>query len=549
MEKMDEIFAGVVAPEEQEKVFALQAEEEKKEEKPAYKVHGHDILVKDELVKKYYQTSMKLLVFSNLLVGRFDDNGNYIISKEIKRDLVVMDKEIDDEGEKFFKAANVYMKKNFYYYISLSMLGDGKAKAALYLYEYVGDFFDKEFLVSHIANFIDNYDQDFRGKVRKAFNLVDVDVPNNDFTTPNLAVLMQRMIDDKIRAYEMYDIMCQAYVMRMLKALEGSELGRDIIEEYKKLLAKAGKGKLSWIKQKALLDRAINKFGGYERLKEDLVDTKALFAEAIKQYEEIERRKAAVEVIDIPEKEEKKEEKKASSAKKAAAKKPAAGKAAGKAAAKKPAAKKKAEEKKVKKGGGVSKKELEEIAKQVAKEYAKKYGKSSDEKTDKKENSPKSDKKETPKKDGQDKKTEGPIKVETPPKKEEVGVDLDLDGEDMAILTPEQEQKVTDGQAVGGEGMGIDDQKQDGEGMGVDYDKKVADGQAVGGEGMAIDNQNQDGENMGLDDKKDGKGGAVKRGVLTPEEIAAAEKAAKERANGVKNRFPEKENESYEASM
>ena len=328
------------------------AEEKKAEEKPAdnrYKVYGENIYVADKEIIEYYQMSAKLLCFANLLVGRFDDKGNYIIAKEIKRDLVAMDKEVSEEGPNFFKATNLYMKKNFYYYISLSKTADGKGKASLYLYEYVGDYMEKDFISSHVADFVDELDASFKDKVRHSFNLVDVDIPNDDRITPALAVLMQKMIDEQLRSADIIEMACQVYVIRALKNLEKSAQGRKIVEKFKEELARISKGKqLSYMKQKAILDRVVNSFGGYEILDIDQKTQQELMQELTKTFNDTVSRKAIIEDA-TPEKKDEK------AGAKPAAKKPAA-KKAGAAGAKKPAAKKKAAGKKEeakKKSGGV----------------------------------------------------------------------------------------------------------------------------------------------------------------------------------------------------
>lgn len=329
-------------------------EEKKTEEKPVdnrYKVYGENIYVADKEIIEYYQMSAKLLCFANLLVGRFDDKGNYIIAKEIKRDLVAMDKEISEDGATFFKATNLYMKKNFYYYISLSKTAEGKGKASLYLYEYVGDYLEKDFISSHIADFVDELDSSFKDKVRHSFNLVDVDVPNDDRITPSLAVLMQKMLDEQLRSVDIIEMACQVYVIRSIKNLEKSAQGRRIVEKFKEELAKISKGKqLSFMKQKAILDRIVNSFGGYEVLDIDQKTQQELMQELTKTFNETVARKAIVEAV-VPEKKEEKKTGTKSSAKKPAAKKAAGGGGAKKAAGKKAA---KSDDKKDKKGGGVA---------------------------------------------------------------------------------------------------------------------------------------------------------------------------------------------------
>lgn len=347
MENKEKQLFGITPPPVEEKT---QGGAEKNDVDNRYKVYGQNIYVADKEIIEYYQMSAKLLCFANLLVGRFDDKGNYIIQKEIKRDLVAMDKEVSDEGPAFFKATNVYMKKNFYYYISLSKTAEGKGKASLYLYEYVGDFMDKEFISSHVADFVDELDSAFKDKVRHSFNLVDVDIPNDDRTTPSLAVLMQKMLDEQLRSVELLEMACQVYILRVLKNFEKSAQGKKIVEKFKQELAKISKGKLSYIKQKALLDRIVNGFGGYETLDVDQQTLQTLMQELTKTYNDTVTRRAVVEAISP----EKKEEKKGGA--KSAAKKPAAKKAGGgdKKPAKKAAGKKADKKDEKKKGGGVT---------------------------------------------------------------------------------------------------------------------------------------------------------------------------------------------------
>ena len=353
MENKEKELFGITAPPVEEKKEPSAEEKQSATQENLYKVYGADIFVADKEIQEYYAMSDKLLCFANLLVGRFNSKGNYIISKEIKRDLVAMDKEVSEEGANFFKATNIYMKKNFYYYIGLSKTAEGKGKASLYLYEYVGDFMEKEFLTSHVADYVEELDQNFRDKVRGAFNLVDVDVPNDDRITPTLAVLMQKMIDEQLRSKELLEIACQVYVIRALKNFEKSPQGRKIIEKFKEQLARLSKGKMSYIKQKALLDRIVNSFGGYEVLDVDQRELQSLMQELTKTFNETVMRKATAEVVE-PQKAEKKTEVKKAGAKKAGGK-------SGGGGAKKPAAKKKAAGKKdakkddkKKKGGGVT---------------------------------------------------------------------------------------------------------------------------------------------------------------------------------------------------
>ena len=386
-----------------------------------YKLYGYDVSTSNPEIKAFYQSTMSLLVQSNLLIGDFDDKGNYVITKEIKRDIVVMDKEIEDTGENFFKATSLYMKKNFYFYISISMLPENKAKAKLYLYEFVGDYFDKDFVISHIANYIDNFDENFTDKVKKAFNLVDVDVPNNDFDTPNLAIRMQRMLDEEVRAQDLYEMSCQIFTIRLLKCLENYEKGRKLVQEYKKLLEKH-KGKLTFVKQKALLERLINKMCGYDEVLKNNPQAQALLAEFIKSYQEIlkSRVEKDKQEVNSPTAENKKATA-GKSASKPAGKKPAAKKPAAKKPAKKAGKKKDDKKKEKKKGGGVSESERAKFRAEAEKKFGLKTKEDSlEKKADLKTNQAKEEKQPKPKE--QEKPKEQAVDDEFESLSEEVGV-------------------------------------------------------------------------------------------------------------------------------
>ncbi len=271
------IFKEVGFASEQEKSMASanDVKDEKKEEKVSeqvkpYPVFGSDFQVSQPDFIIYYKYRMRMMKLKYKLVGRVDENGQYVIDKLIMKDLIKMEKEIEDQGENFYKAIALYMKKHFYYTVKIQKKEDGKAVASLYLAEYVDNFLGHEYIVSHIANFSDVYDQDFRVKVRKAFNLVDVNVKVDDFAVPDLAVIMQDAFDFELIAGGLYDSASQIFVMSMLKELEGAgDIGKELLAKYRMLLSQSDieiNEKFRYISYKALLDRLIDEYGGYEKI-------------------------------------------------------------------------------------------------------------------------------------------------------------------------------------------------------------------------------------------------------------------------------------------
>ena len=289
--------------------IAEKPEEKKEEIKRTYQVYDKNITLSDSDIIDYYKTRYKMLAMRFMLVGRFDDKGRYIIKDEIKYDLIAMYKEISDSGEDFYKASCRFFKKDFYFDIKISLLEEGKAKASLYLSEYVEDYMDDDCIVSHIADFVDVFDEHFRVKVRQVFNLVDAAITNEELKVPNLAVLMQDAYDINKYIGGLYDLASQIYVMRMQKLLEsGDQTCHDILKRYKELslndeeMQRDEKHKFS--RQKALLDRAIDEKGGLEKLNVNKEGLKSVIGEinkSVKAIEGLHNRPSAIEIM-APEK-------------------------------------------------------------------------------------------------------------------------------------------------------------------------------------------------------------------------------------------------------
>ena len=275
----------------------------------SYLAYGQDFLLIESEFIEFYKNRYKLLAYQKNLVGNFNERGHYVIPAAIKADLVRMPKEIENMGSDFYKASNIYMKKEFYFDIKIVEV-DNKAKASLYLTENVGEFLQCPHIHTHIADFIDVYDEEYRVKLRKAFNLVDVAVPISDVLVPELAVVMQDNYDFMLINEGLCDIINQIYLLKMLELLEKSgEKGVKVVERYKELAQKVepelkGKKYKNNI-LKAMLDRAIDENGGLEKLeinKEDKIVTVKEINSSIKKIEGEEKKAAAVEAINTQDK-------------------------------------------------------------------------------------------------------------------------------------------------------------------------------------------------------------------------------------------------------
>lgn len=336
-----------------------------------YMVFGREFSLSNPDIIDYYKIRMKMMSVRFKLVGVIDESGRYNISDEVRYDLIGMEKEIEDAGEDFYKAEALYMKKHFYFHIKITQLEEGKAKASLYLSEYVQDFMPNEYIVSHICDFIDDYDEEFRIRVRKTFNLVDVATKIDDTAVSDLAVIMQDAFDMDMVLGGLYDMASQIYVIRMLKALEESgQAGAKVLERYRQLLAESRGIEIDeryrYAHYKALLDRAFDDNGGYETSGLDPKVVAQIILEMNNNAKSILKASPLnrIEEIDLP---NSNGEKSASlkSSSKAGGKKSAGDKAKkdNKKKDKKKGGKKKGEEEDKKKGGGVKASEIENLYK------------------------------------------------------------------------------------------------------------------------------------------------------------------------------------------
>lgn len=270
------------------------------------KVYGSEYETSDEDEISYYKTMFRMLSIKCGLVGRFTRTGKYIIPDEIKTDLVKINKEISDSGENFYKANTQYMRKNFFFVVRMEMIDDVKAKASLYLQEEADNVFAGQYLTSHIADFVDDYNEYFRINVRKVFNLLDVAIINEDYRVPNLAVLLQDYIDLELFVAGLYDTACQIYLLKMLKLLEeeGGEEGLEILKRYKELIAhleiEKMSGKYKYTNYKNMLDKAILEKGGLKKLPVAQNKVKEIVKEmnkSVKSIEDLKLKPGAIEVM------------------------------------------------------------------------------------------------------------------------------------------------------------------------------------------------------------------------------------------------------------
>lgn len=248
---------------EKESSSAKQVEKEKKK----FQVFGQkDVFLSNIDFIDYQKINNKMLFLQFHLMGQFDENGKYYIKEDIRRDLVHVQKEIQEEDDKGFLAEVRYAKVLFNFEVEIEY-EDANAKASLFIIEKVDDQTIKTLLDS----FSDANDADFRIKVRQRFNLVDVAVAVRDEEVPNLNIWIYWQNEEYLYWKDLYEMGSQFFVLRALAILEGyGELGAKIIERYNAKLSQFEDSlpNRKYTKAKEILDEVLGEFGGIEKVDE-----------------------------------------------------------------------------------------------------------------------------------------------------------------------------------------------------------------------------------------------------------------------------------------
>ena len=237
------------------------------EQKIEYKVFGNeDLLLKKIDFLDYQKISNKMLFLQYHLLGQFDNVGNYYINNDIKKDLIKVQKEIQVEDSNGYVAHLRYAKLVFEFEINLTYNED-RAKASLVLVEKLYD--------QTVKTVIDTYEEennsDFRINVRKRYNLVDVAFTIRDEEVPNLNIWLYWQSEEYLYWQDLYEMGSQFFVLKAIAILETyGEKGAEIINIYKQQVefVKEKNGDPKFSKLKEILDKVVNKFGGYEKLDE-----------------------------------------------------------------------------------------------------------------------------------------------------------------------------------------------------------------------------------------------------------------------------------------
>ena len=199
--------------------------EEKEVKKP---VENVDVFAFSDAEYKKYE--LRRLEFSNALIGTFNAKFDYVISKDILKELVVIEKVIKEISDNRYYAVATSDKGNAFnlkFSVVVNTTDEKTASATLFLLEDVvsvntGMPFIKS---TEIATFKDDNDAYFSIKFKKAFHLISADEKaNNGFydqkKCPLFLAEKMRKLNIKKRFEENEELIDEEYVKQMIKELK-----------------------------------------------------------------------------------------------------------------------------------------------------------------------------------------------------------------------------------------------------------------------------------------------------------------------------------------
>lgn len=286
---------------ENEEEVVKAAEEPQGASEQSFKVYWSDLVLTDPKLINYYKIYLRELVDMNKLIGKFDNEGNYSISVDIRRELVRMYKEVSDMGDGYYFAKATYMQKEFTFSVEITMLEDGNAQADLYILETVVGAHEHTFK-TFIAAFVDKLDSTFNLRVKRAFKIVDYTPVLHDDQIPNIAILLQGQIDNGVFLDELIELGSQKYVLRMLEELENcGDIGKDILDAFKEKMKEAeednDKANKKFTKTRRLLDETIEEKGGYQSLPIEKKKFDELLDDFNKPVEKVEKLRESYQTV------------------------------------------------------------------------------------------------------------------------------------------------------------------------------------------------------------------------------------------------------------
>ena len=207
------------------------------EKKLSYKGYG-DVVFENKDDIAYYKTSQNLEIAQASLLGFYDEKGNYKINDDINKELVGLDKVIDEDIKGVYYLSAKVAEHKLKFTVEMESINHKKS-AFLYLKETcsVGGELEKKFS-SLVATYTDTDDINFVFRMKKAFNIfarIEAEGRDMSNSAKSLKILAQKKAVKELKAKLLLDRqkIDKEYVLKMLDLLakSGPE-GKRLVKEF-----------------------------------------------------------------------------------------------------------------------------------------------------------------------------------------------------------------------------------------------------------------------------------------------------------------------------
>lgn len=203
-------------------------------------IDGGIISEKEEIDRYKYEQYVD--VVDNLLLGNYNEFGEYVIEDRIKEELIACRKVIEDNFENLLfvkseSAVNVFSNLHFVVRV-LDSKKDGYKTAILELLEpiYKAKGFIENTQATIIKKLILKFDANFKDEVYKAFNIIILDsgITKSENTDEGFKEIIDRKVQllyvkEKVEENEVHE---KAYIEN-IEELSKTQEGKKVIEAYK----------------------------------------------------------------------------------------------------------------------------------------------------------------------------------------------------------------------------------------------------------------------------------------------------------------------------
>lgn len=244
---------------------------------------------KDKTIDKYLTFERNEMIKGTVLLGAFDEDNKYILSKEIKEDLITAQKFVRETQEDcIYVSLPLEMIT-----LSLKLVldqEDEQSTADLFLVEYLDD----EEIESYIASYEDDSSNSFVSEAKEAFNIFDEE---ESIVKEGVDSILSKIKANKFSSNDrdfIIEMYSELYLLRMLEILkQQGNWGEEIINEYnkiiqeKKLTALGTKNLYSKLRKN--LNKTIEAHGGIKEILSRDNEALRAVSEFIKPIEEFEK--------------------------------------------------------------------------------------------------------------------------------------------------------------------------------------------------------------------------------------------------------------------